>query len=308
MRRLETIIAASLVLAACSGGGDAPEEAGNAVAEAPPADAPSASAPPPGQDQPDKPPLAAQRWDLQATSDGITLALFPAPDKAAIRLFCPVRPNVLLVNVPGFRPVGSEERLSFGGGGNAVALVADTRGDRQRGGVSGTGEVPTNLAALIGGPISASYGSQVSGPHPAPPADLAQRFAAACYKRLSVPEGPAGTAGPSAAGACHMQGSERLAVAPLRAVGTEPFWGARIEGRCVTYSHPENQSGTRVWTRYTAGPGGGGTWVGALNDRRFELRARPRPGCSDGMSDNRYPLAVDLLVDGERRSGCARPL
>ncbi|MEA3041899.1 MAG: hypothetical protein QOC65_1388, partial [Sphingomonadales bacterium] len=110
------------------------------------------------------------------------------------------------------------------------------------------------------------------------------------------------------AGACMMQGSERLRIAPLRAVGTEPFWGARIEGRCVTYSHPDDQAGTRVWTRYAPGPGGGGTWSGALGGRPFELRTRPQPGCSDGMSDRRYPIAVDLLVGGERRRGCAAPL
>ena len=95
---------------------------------------------------------------------------------------------------------------------------------------------------------------------------------------------------------------------PLRAVGTEPFWGARIEGRCVTYSHPDDQAGTRVWTRYAPGPAGGGTWSGALGGRRFVLATRPAPGCSDGMSDRRYPIAVELLVGGERRSGCAEPL
>jgi len=105
-----------------------------------------------------------------------------------------------------------------------------------------------------------------------------------------------------------VQGNERLRIGALRAVGTEPFWGARIEGRCVTYSHPEDQAGTRIWTRYSAGTGGGGTWSGALGGRRFELRIRPQPGCSDGMSDRRYPLAAELFVNGERRTGCAEPL
>jgi uncharacterized membrane protein len=114
---------------------------------------------------------------------------------------------------------------------------------------------------------------------------------------------PAATASP-----CLIQGTERLEVAPLRAIGTEPFWGARIEGRCVTYSHPEDQQGTRVWTRFTPGRNGGGTWSGSLGGHRFELVTRPQPGCSDGMSDNVYPIAVDLLVGGERRTGCAEPL
>jgi uncharacterized membrane protein len=102
-----------------------------------------------------------------------------------------------------------------------------------------------------------------------------------------------------------MQGGEQLTNAPLRAIGTEPFWGANIEGRCVTYSHPDNQSGTRVWTRYAASGSGGGTWTGTLEGKPFVLTTRRQPGCSDGMSDRRYPLAVELTVGGEQRRGCA---
>ena len=66
---------------------------------------------------------------------------------------------------------------------------------------------------------------------------------------------------------CLMQGTDRLRVVPLRAVGTEPFWGARVEGRCVTYSNPENQQGVRIWTRYSSEGNGRGTWVGQLGGR-----------------------------------------
>ena len=124
----------------------------------------------------------------------------------------------------------------------------------------------------------------------------------------AVPSAAASHMAPAAKlSACLLQGTERLTVTPLRAVGTEPFWGARIAGRCVTYSHPEDQAGTRVWTRYTPAPGGG-TWSGALGGRRFELTTRAAPGCTDGMSDRRYPIAVTLLVGSERRTGCAEPL
>ena len=119
---------------------------------------------------------------------------------------------------------------------------------------------------------------------------------------------PAPDSEPAAASACLMQDGERLSVAPLRAVGTEPFWAARIEGRCVTYMTPDDQDGTRIWTRYTAAAGGGATWAGALGGRRFELRTRPAPGCSDGMSDERYPLEAELVVLGEERRGCAERL
>ena len=110
------------------------------------------------------------------------------------------------------------------------------------------------------------------------------------------------------ANACLMQGADRLQVAPLRAVGTEPFWGARVEGRCVTYSNPDNQRGIRVWTRYSEAGNGRGAWVGQLDGKKFELRVQPEASCSDGMSDKSYPLAVELSVNGENRSGCAQPL
>ena len=298
-------LAATLLLAACSGGDETaqpPERSDESALEGAAAD-PSASPSPSDAD----PQASAGGWDMISSGEGVAL-LFPASGDAAIRLFCPAGKNRILVNVPGFRPIGSEERLTFGSGGAAHALVADTRGDRQRGGVSGTGAVPGDLAALIAGPVSASYGAQTSGPHPAPPRNLARSFAAACSDGPARPPpeprpGPA----PSPVSACQMQDGKRLSVRPLRAVGTEPFWGARIDGRCVTYSHPEDQKGTRVWTRYTANRGGG-TWTGALQGRPFVLRARPQAGCSDGMSDRRYPLAVELTVGGEQRRGCAEPL
>jgi uncharacterized membrane protein len=120
--------------------------------------------------------------------------------------------------------------------------------------------------------------------------------------------GAAADAGPGSVSPCLMQGSDRLAIQPFRALGTEPFWSARVEGRCVTYSTPEDQQGTRVWTRYSPGANGGGTWVGRLGGQPFELGTRAEPGCSDGMSDKRYPMAAQLTVKGEQRSGCAEPL
>jgi uncharacterized membrane protein len=295
MRIVGLIAATSTLLAACGSRDSGPAVVpGNESEAAAGLGTPAAKA--------DSP---APRWDLKSSGEEVVLAL-AGPDRPALRLFCPAGGKMLLVNVPGFRPIGSEERLSFGSGGEVVALVADSRGDAQRGGVSGTGEVPGTLAALVGGPVSVSYGAQRGGPHPAPPQALAGAFVAACREGAPAPAEPAVSAAASAS-PCLVQDGKALSVAAVRAVGTEPFWGARVEGRCVTYSHPEDQKGTRVWTRFTAAPGGG-TWTGLLGGSRFELKVRPKRGCSDGMSDKSYPLAADLVVGGERRSGCAEPL
>lgn len=107
--------------------------------------------------------------------------------------------------------------------------------------------------------------------------------------------------------ACRVQDGAVLSNEPLKVVGTEPFWGARVDGRCVTYSTPENQSGTRVWTRYEAGSDGG-AWVGVYEGKPFELRTRSVKSCSDGMSDTIYPAEAELKVSGEDLRGCAEPL
>jgi uncharacterized membrane protein len=90
----------------------------------------------------------------------------------------------------------------------------------------------------------------------------------------------------------------------LKAIGTEPFWGAKVEGRCVTYSTPEYQQGTRIWTKVTKNEQKT-VWDGALRGQQFQLTVRPKADCSDGMSDNVYPFEAALRVDGETRHGCA---
>jgi len=111
---------------------------------------------------------------------------------------------------------------------------------------------------------------------------------------------------PATDSACLTQGKDTLQVAPLKALGTEPFWAARVEGRCVTYSTPEDQAGTRIWTHYTPGPDGG-VWTGTFQNKPFKLTTRARPDCSDGMSDRIFPMEALLTVAGEERRGCAAP-
>lgn len=119
--------------------------------------------------------------------------------------------------------------------------------------------------------------------------------------------GQGNVAGAVPAHPCRLQRGESLAFGPMRALGTEPFWAARIEGRCVTYMTPENQGGTRVWTQFS-GTAQHGRWTGALGGRPFELRTRPEQDCSDGMSDKRYPMGATVMADGKEMRGCAERL
>lgn len=111
---------------------------------------------------------------------------------------------------------------------------------------------------------------------------------------------------PAAGHPCNVQDGEAV-THRLKAVGTEPFWAAEVDGRCVTYKTPEDQQGTRIWTHVDPGPDGP-AFNGALNGRQFQLYLKPSAGCSDGMSDRTYPLDAVLRVNGETRKGCAQPL
>lgn len=104
---------------------------------------------------------------------------------------------------------------------------------------------------------------------------------------------------------CRMQGKKTV-TDRLKAIGTEPFWAAEVDGRCVTYKTPEDQQGTRIWAHFDMGPQAK-VWKGALNGREFQLivKSAGPQGCSDGMSDKAYPLDAVLHVEGETRNGCA---
>lgn len=161
------------------------------------------------------------------------------------------------------------------------------------------------LASCEGGDAGDRTGSNADA---SAPASNETDIGAVSMNEPAAEPAEAADAGKGTVSPCLMQGDGRLQVAPMRAVGTEPFWSARVEGRCVTYSTPEDQKGVRVWTRYSAAPGGGGVWAGELDGRKFEMRTRAEAGCSDGMSDQSYSMAVDLLVNGEQRRGCAELL
>ncbi len=129
------------------------------------------------------PPSASppSNWELASAGEGNSL-MFSAAGERRLTLSCPAGSADLLVNVPSFTPIASEDRMSLGSGGTVVALVADPQGDRTRGGVTGRGPIPAELPDIVGGAggIGVNYGFQNSGPHESPPPDLASAFLAGC--------------------------------------------------------------------------------------------------------------------------------
>jgi hypothetical protein len=127
------------------------------------------------------PPLGPH-WGEVVSEGDAALVLTGTDGKALLTLACPRGSDELAVNVHAFRPVASEERMTFGAAGTAVTLVADARGDPGRGGVTGRGPVPAELPAILATAegIVVNYGSQNSGPHPGPSAQGARYLVSEC--------------------------------------------------------------------------------------------------------------------------------
>lgn len=139
------------------------------------AQAPAEPAPEPPA--PDAPTL---RWETIASGEGAALMLLGEGDAQLFHLACLSSPARMTVQVPGFRVVGSEERLTLGVDGEAFGLVADTLSTQP--GVRAEAAIdPEFLRRLpLSDDIGAMYGSQQAGPYPAPPDELTEGFVTAC--------------------------------------------------------------------------------------------------------------------------------
>lgn len=88
------------------------------------------------------------------------------------------------------------------------------------------------------------------------------------------------------------------------ALGTEPFWAAKVDGARLTYSTPQDQAGRTISvTRRDSARVA--VIEGMLDGRPLRLRIGAGP-CSDGMSDVVYPFAVERTEGETIHQGCAR--
>lgn len=93
--------------------------------------------------------------------------------------------------------------------------------------------------------------------------------------------------------------------ARFTALGTEPFWAAKVAGARLTYSTPEDQTGQAIAVTRTTQADRIDV-VGALAGQRLMLTVTTGP-CNDGMSDVVYPFAVLRRLGNDEQRGCARP-
>jgi uncharacterized membrane protein len=87
----------------------------------------------------------------------------------------------------------------------------------------------------------------------------------------------------------------------IDARGTEPFWGVQVRAGKLTLTRPDHPDVTAPHQ----GPRlEGDAAVFGVDGLRLTLR---KGDCSDGMSDNTYPLTAEVVVAGETLKGCAAP-
>lgn len=88
------------------------------------------------------------------------------------------------------------------------------------------------------------------------------------------------------------------------ALGTEPFWAAKVDGGVLLYQTPEDQAGQRVAvTRRVLGLRT--EFSGTLGGAPLNLNVGTGP-CSDGMSDTVYSHSAGLRIGAQELRGCAK--
>jgi len=111
---------------------------------------------------------------------------------------------------------------------------------------------------------------------------------------------------------CVPGGSAKIASEPLQtgaprlfnALGTEPFWAAKVDGGVLLYQTPEDLAGQRVAViRRVSGLRT--EFSGTLGGAPLTLVIGAGP-CSDGMSDTVYSHSAELRIGAQDLRGCAK--
>lgn len=91
---------------------------------------------------------------------------------------------------------------------------------------------------------------------------------------------------------------------PVRALGTEPFWGMDLTGTEMVYVTPD-----QPWQRAPRPDpliqGTTATWEAETADGTTLKVTLIATECSDGMSDRTYPLTAMVKVGDRDLTGCA---
>ena len=89
----------------------------------------------------------------------------------------------------------------------------------------------------------------------------------------------------------------------IDAHGTEPFWAVEIRQTQISFKTPDASIVFPAGGMAVAD--GAAVWESTAGDKPIKITLREQPGCSDGMSDLKYPLAAEVALGGTTYKGCA---
>ena len=93
---------------------------------------------------------------------------------------------------------------------------------------------------------------------------------------------------------------------PVRALGTEPFWGVEITPDALIYTRVD-QPTQRAPNRGATVQGTVATFASSTNLNQALNVVLIATECSDGVSDRTYPLTARVEIGADTLTGCAAP-
>ncbi|MCC6920660.1 MAG: hypothetical protein IT548_15795 [Alphaproteobacteria bacterium] len=92
----------------------------------------------------------------------------------------------------------------------------------------------------------------------------------------------------------------------ITALGTEPFWGLAIDPQSKTLWFHEDEESDLPANNYVA-PVIGADGTATFTAKDFEIVLKVTGDCSDGMSDNTFPMSATVKTVNRTYTGCAYP-
>lgn len=102
---------------------------------------------------------------------------------------------------------------------------------------------------------------------------------------------------------CVTQAPDGMTTSVWRAIGTEPFWGVRVDGRHLIFTTPEAPAG-RVLPAALQQVEGKTVFAGADGDVAYRLELTLGE-CSDNMSERKYRYKAVFVLGKTEYHGCA---
>ena len=91
----------------------------------------------------------------------------------------------------------------------------------------------------------------------------------------------------------------------LHVVGTEPFWSAQVRETQITFTQMDAAAPATGPNNGAVMQDGKAVWDTVAGGKPLKITLSEQPGCSDGMSDLKFPLAAQVVYDGKTFTGCA---